>query len=153
VTCIPTGERLPAWSGPLAGGGTFDSASLAGRPAVVWLRPASMCGGPCPAGETDDLRAAQEVADAFEGRVSVAIVSQGERQQGETERAMRDLGIDLPLVFDWDGTIAERLQVGVLGVIVLDADGRVAATWSITPGRPTATEIEAALEAILPGPR
>jgi peroxiredoxin len=108
-----------------------------------------MCGGPCPPSETADLREAAALANAYRGRASVVIVSQGEQTPGETEAAIRDAGLDVPVVFDWDGRIAQRLGVGILGVILLDAEGRVVTTWGITPGRPTAAEVSAALDGLV----
>ena len=66
-----------------------------------------------------------------------------------TKQELAGAGVDVPIVFDWDGAIARQLQVEVLGVILVDAEGRVVTTWKITPSEPTAAEVEAALDPLL----
>ena len=119
ISDMPLGGLMPAWEGPLVQGGRFDSAALAGRPAVVWFYPA--CGN-CP---TDDLDAMASAAREVGDRVSVVLVAQSEPSPGWTADLLAAHGITLPVVFDWDGEISNAVGLVMMGAQVFDAEGRL----------------------------
>jgi peroxiredoxin len=126
VTCWPVGAALPDWRGPLLGGGTFESASLAGRPAIVWYWDGVYdCDGPCPARVTDELLAVADAADALGSAATVVLVTSHEEVPGATRARFDELGIELRVVFDWDRAIAGAMSINMGGALLLDDEGRL----------------------------
>jgi peroxiredoxin len=144
----PIGATLPAWMGPLAGGGSFDAASLAGRPYVL----ASFARSECETCEVDYQLDGFKVAEAALGdRAAFVLLGNGEATSGTTARQMTRHGIDVPVVMDWDGTVSalidDALQNYMASTIVVDADGRLAAAFEQFPGEAAIAEVLDRLEA------
>ena len=136
VTGMPFGGLMPEWSGPLMGGGTFESRSLRGHPSVIWVWPAANCSN-CPTGELDAFAAAaKEIGD----RVGIVIIAAGERTPGWTAKLFAEKGYTIPVVFDWDGSVSDPLFWLMAGFMVFDAQGRLVDERTTTP---TAAELEA----------
>ncbi len=125
VTCLPDGAHAGAWSGPAQGGGTIVSADLVGKPAVLWFESPAMCDGPCPDWATTDIRSYQALAERYGDRATVLLVTASEKVPGDTERQLREAGATFPVVYDWDGSISRAYDLAVMGVLVLDREGRV----------------------------
>jgi peroxiredoxin len=126
-TCLPVGSRMPAWSLPLMHGGSTGSADLLGRPAVV-VSWSARCLGRCPEDSLQWLRDLAVAIEEYRGRASFVIMSDGEIRPGDTEKAFGDAGVDIPLVFDWDGSLRERFG-WMTGAAVYGADGRLVEDW------------------------
>jgi hypothetical protein len=125
VICRGEGAVLPRWSGPELSGGTFDSASLAGRPAVIWFTSFA-CVGPCADYAAGEIREFGALAELYTGRATLLVIADGEQHPGDTAALLDIAGANFPVVFDWDGAIGQSLDLVTRGVVVLDADGRVA---------------------------
>jgi peroxiredoxin len=145
-TCLPIGARMPEWSAPRMQGGTYGSVDLAGRPAVLVFASARC--DPCPDWFLDELREVAALADEYRGRASVVIVSDGENKAGDTQAAFNDAGVDIPLVFDWDGALAERFKLIVGSALVFDGGGR----YVDHVGFPGIADSRAILDALLASP-
>ncbi|MDO5533034.1 MAG: TlpA disulfide reductase family protein [Propionibacteriaceae bacterium] len=128
LTIVPVAERQPApqITGELLGGGTFDSADLAGQVIVynVW---GSWC-APC----RKEAPALEAAAQASAGRASFVGINTRDLDQGPALAFTRAFGITFPSVFDPDGR--ELLKFGtqlppsaIPSTLVVDAQGRVAA--------------------------
>lgn len=144
VTWLPRGEAMPAWAAPQMGGGTFESSSLRGRPAVIW----PMLGASCDTCDVDgSLDAFSAAAAALGNRATFVLVAQSEPTQGWTERALAERGIDVTVVFDWDGRIMETLGYLVGGTLIADADGRLVTAF---PNVPDVAAIANALDELPP---
>jgi len=120
-------------------GGSFDSADVAGRPVVVNFF-ASWC-GPCNS-EAPDLvafaKAHPEVAF-----VGVAVND----KQADAEGFVARYGLPYPVVYDADGTIAQRYGVnGIPATMFFDRTGkRVAAVVGATDRAGFEEKLKAAL--------
>ncbi len=128
ITLVPVAERKPApqVTGELLGGGTFDSASLAGKVIVynVWGSWCAPCRKEAPALEA----AAQATAD----KAQFVGINTRDLTPEPAEAFTRAFGVTFPSVFDPDGR--ELLKFGtqlppsaIPSTIVVDAEGRVAA--------------------------
>jgi peroxiredoxin len=144
----PVGAVLPAWTGQLAGGGTLDAASLAGRPYVLTWFARSECEACTTDVQLDGFRAAEA---ALRDRAAFVLRGDGEETPGTTSRQMARLGIAAPVVMDWDATIetaiSEALSNYTAATIVVDADGRLAAAFETFPGEAAIAEVLDRLEA------
>ncbi len=144
-TVLVVGQPAPTLSGPLLGGGTFTSASLAGRPSVV-LFWASWC-PPCsdPGGALDALGAA---IGPRRSEMNVVTVASSDPPADLAAYLVKH-PTELPVVLDDDGA---RLQawgfIGIPSFILLDAAGRVAAVHA---GAITAADLDRMAEAVLAG--
>lgn len=150
VTEIAIGAPVPGWLGRLLDGGTFDSRALAGRPYVLANFARSECEA-CPVdGQLEPFgRAAASLGE----RARFVLVGSGESVPGATQRLMQRLGIDVPVVMDWDGAVGDALRWVVMGTIVVDADGRLAAVFQQFPGEAAIAEVLDHLEeAATPAP-
>jgi peroxiredoxin len=131
VTRIGVGDPVPGWSGLLTDGTRFDSTSLGGRPYVL----TNFVGSECESCATDyQLDGFGAAAAAMGDRAAFVLVGNGEAAPGVTARQMARLGIDVPVVMDWDGTITDSLRWEAIGTMVVDADGRLAAAYETFPG-------------------
>ncbi len=93
----------------------LESGTLAGRPYVSRTR----------ARECDARRRPAEPSGApprRSGTASFVLVGSG-GPSGATQRQMQRLGIDVPVVMDWDGSVNDFFRWVVVGTIVVDADG------------------------------
>lgn len=138
VTQIPFGERLPAWTGALLDGRTFDSATLRGKPAVLTWFAGSSCVD-CPVDPT--LEPFGAAAEALDGRATFVLLGNTEFEPGSTRKTLDSLGIRGPVVMDWDGRIATAFDMNVMGTLVLDADGRLVAAFETFPGEAKIAEV------------
>lgn len=122
-TCMPVGSRMPEWSLPLMDGGSIGSSDLVGKPSVI-VFAGLRCDGPCPAWLLDELRGLAGLIEEYAGRASIVIASDGEITPGDTEKAFDDAGVDIPLVFDRDGSLSGRFLLIVGSALVFDSEGR-----------------------------
>lgn len=122
-TCMPIGSRMPEWSLPLMQGGSIGSADLLGRPSVIVFTNAR-CEGPCPEWLLAELDELATMIEEYQGRASLVIVSDGETRPGETQAVFTEAGVDIPVVFDWDGSLSTRFLLLVGGALVFDGEGR-----------------------------
>jgi thiol-disulfide isomerase/thioredoxin len=135
VAVVPEAQRrpLPAFSGATLEGTRIDLASLRGHPLVLnfW---ASWC-GPCRA-EQDGLQlASKELAGRGVRMIGVNIRD----DPGAAASYLQEFKVGYPSLFDRPAVLAARLgalgpQLGPPYTLVVDADGRVAA--SITAALP-----------------
>jgi peroxiredoxin len=125
LSCLPVGSTLPQWTAPLLAGGTFDSRTLAGKPAVLCFY-AGRCDGACPDWMVEELRDFGALAKEYGNGAAFMIISDGETKAGDTARTMAVAGVDVPVVFDWDGSVRERFRIVTYpGTLLLDAEGRL----------------------------
>jgi hypothetical protein len=122
-TCMPIGSRMPAWSLPLMQGGSIGSADLLGAPSVIVFAN-TRCEGPCPEWVLTELQGLAAMIEEYRGRASFVIVSDGEIESGDTQALFSDAGVDIPLVFDWDGSLSGRFLLIVGSALVFDGEGR-----------------------------
>jgi thiol-disulfide isomerase/thioredoxin len=135
VAVVPEGQRrtLPAFSGATLDGTRIDLASLRGQPLVLnfW---ASWC-GPCRQEQEGLELASQELA-----RRGVRLIGVNIRDdRGAAASYLEEFKVGYPSLFDRPAVLAARLgalgpQLGPPYTLVVDADGRVAA--SITAALP-----------------
>ena len=135
VAVVPEGQRrpLPAFTGRTLDDREIDLASLRGRPLVLnfW---ASWC-GPCRA-EQEGL----ELANKELTRRGVRLIGVNIRDdRGAAASYLEEFQVGYPSLFDRPAVLAARLgalgpQLGPPYTLVVDADGRVAA--SITAALP-----------------
>lgn len=123
ATCMPIGSRMPDWSLPLMQGGSIGSADLAGKPSVI-VFTGFRCDGPCPEWVLGELDAFAAMIEEYRGRATFIIVSDGEIRPGDTQALFREAGVDIPLVFDWDGSLSTRFLLIVGSALVFDGEGR-----------------------------
>ena len=129
VAVVPEGRRqpLPAFSAATLDGTRIDLASLRGRPLVLnfW---ASWC-GPCRQEQEGLELASRELA----GR-GVRVIGVNIRDdRGAATSYLQEFKVGYPSLFDRPAVLAARLgalgpQLGPPYTLVVDADGRVAAT-------------------------
>jgi thiol-disulfide isomerase/thioredoxin len=135
VAIVPEAQRrpLPAFRGSTLDGTSIDLASLRGHPLVLnfW---ASWC-GPCRAEQQGLELASKELA-----RNGVRLIGVNIRDdRGAATSYLEEFKVDYPSLFDRPAVLAARLgslgpQLGPPYTLVVDADGRVAA--SITAALP-----------------
>jgi thiol-disulfide isomerase/thioredoxin len=136
VTLVPEDQRrpLPAFSGAPLDGTRIDLAALRGHPLVLnfW---ASWC-GPCRAEQKGLELASEELGSRGARLVGVNIRD----DRGAATSYLEEFKVGYPSVFDRPALLAARLgalapQLGPPYTLVVDADGRVAATVTGTlPG-------------------
>lgn len=129
VTGFATGDLLPEWSAPRLAGGTLESKALRGRPTILWF----WVGGTCEGCQATELEAAARLARDVGGKVNVVIVSEGELRTGYVAELFANHGIDVPLVFDWDTVVFNRLRMNLYGTLVVDASGRLVQAQEFPP--------------------
>jgi hypothetical protein len=122
-TVLEPGAVAPTLTGPKLGGGELSTTELRGRPTIVrfWLPP-HLDGAPQDDSPGPD-RLLAAAAD-HPGEVNVLLVAAGEPERGAARRALRQQDADVPVVFDWDGELADQwgLTFGNT-MVVLDAEG------------------------------
>jgi peroxiredoxin len=113
----PTSATFTA---PTLGGGTFDSASLAGRPAVLWFW-APWC--PTCAGQAKAVRA---LADTYQGKVTVVGVA-GMDKAAEMDHFVDIFKLDgMTHLADEQGAVWKRFGIAEQSLyVLLDASGQV----------------------------
>jgi peroxiredoxin len=147
VTEIAIGDLVPEWGGLLMDGSRFDSTTLRGRPFVL----TNFAQSECETCAVDyQLEAFKAMSSALGERAAFVLVGNGEAEPGTTARQMERLGIDVPVVMDWDGTVADALRWVVMGTIVVDADGRLAAVFPTLPDDAAMRQVLDRLEAGAP---
>ena len=106
----------------LSGTGDIAVGAPAARPTVVNMW-ASWC-TPC----REEMPALQRFASAHPG---VRVVGVAVNDQADDARAFaKEVGVHFPLAFDADGRVADAYAVsGLPTTVLLDRQGRVAATW------------------------
>ena len=151
VEVVPVAERrpLPAFSGHAVapGGGRIDIGALHGHVAVInfW---ASWC-GPCRAEQQ-----ALEEASRLLAPAGVRFLGVNVRDEQAAARAhLREFGVTYPSLDDRAGgfvqALRERAPAALPGTIVVDADGRVAASvHGQLPGADPAAQV-AGLERVV----
>jgi hypothetical protein len=120
-------------------GTTFDSATLAGTPALIWF------------GDTQSrssMAALASLADRYAGRLGVVAITSREQMPGETAALLEAMDVHLPVVFDWDGSIGRDFMTITSGAILLDAEGRLVAQSTSVEDASFMEEVEG----LLPGP-
>lgn len=132
VTCLREGTRVPAWSGERLEGGTVRSDDLLGKPLVVWFR-LGVCEGTCPSWVFDGLRRYARLLERYGDRATFVTVTSAERLPGDTAAQLAEAGVDIPVVFDWDGSVSEAFDLITGGSVVLDGAGRVAGQAQESP--------------------
>ena len=156
-TAAPDAHPLmPPWTATLLDDHPFDSRTLLGRPTVIW-----------PAMSFDDadgrarLLAIDHAADRLAARANVVVLVRAEREPGASAALLRDLGVEIPVIGDWDGrigTLLDRLWMAwpsTFGppTIVIDAEGRLVAALDPPPNEsiPAEASIAAAIDAAASG--
>jgi peroxiredoxin len=127
ISGLAIGDPMPHWTGPLLGGGTLDGSALLGKPTVIWFGVGGCTA--CPFAALQELETAHRRAGTS---ANVVIIASGEPTPGWTAAKFNELGITVPLVFDWDQGITRAFQLNILPTIVLDASGRVVAVSADT---------------------
>jgi YD repeat-containing protein len=106
---------------PLIGGGSWDSASLMGRPAAVLIQ--TDCHAPAVCLSLDDFVA---VVTARSDRLNAAAISASHAQAYPAEAVRAAMAAGIPVAVD-DQTGWPRWESPGLGTVLFEADGRVAA--------------------------
>ncbi|MCU0478850.1 MAG: hypothetical protein MUE92_08955 [Chloroflexi bacterium] len=128
---------MPAWSGTLLGGGTLDSATLRGKPTVVYFAVGLQGKGDSPI--DGNLVAFGRAAPTLQSRANLVMIVSAEWTPGSFAALLDQLGIDVPTVLDWDGAVTSAMSDGLqmpqgLSTFVFDADGRMVTTGANFPG-------------------
>jgi peroxiredoxin len=125
-TVLRVGEPAPELVGPRLGGGELSTRDLVGKPTVVlhWLPP-RIDGTP-----QDDEPPADALLDALSERgdaLNAVLIAHGEPEPGAAAAYLARRGADVPVIFDWDGTLHQRWGLVMFTTLVLlDAEGHVA---------------------------
>ena len=125
-TVLRVGEPAPELIGPRLGGGELSTRDLVGKPTVVlhWLPP-RIDGTP-----QDDEPPADALLDALSERgdaLNAVLIARGEPEPGAVAAYLARRGADVPVIFDWDGTLHQRWGLVMFTTLVLlDAEGDVA---------------------------
>lgn len=123
---LEVGQLAPELRGPSLGGGELSTRDVLGRPTVVLHWNPRDAGGRPP----DDAPGADRLlAEAARraGELNVLLIANGEPTPGAVARYLGEQGTDVPVIFDWDGTLHQRWGLLIWPTLVLlDADGRVA---------------------------
>jgi hypothetical protein len=136
---LAVGEPAPSWSGPLLSGGTFSTASLAGRPSAVFLWCACAW-GPQP-------RIFLEEARARAGSANLVLVSMD--GEATTRGVAAWAGAESPIVLDEPMDLLATWRLDAFPALVLfRADGTVA---DIHPATFDATSLTAIIDALASG--
>jgi thiol-disulfide isomerase/thioredoxin len=129
VVAVAPDKRVPAaaLSGALLGGGTFDPAAYAGHVVVVnaW---GSWC-TPCRA----ELPVLRKLATAtYPATVDFVGIDIGEKSMADGAAMAKKYALPYPSIYDEDKTaytaLAPQMAYAVPGTVIIDANGRVAAT-------------------------
>ena len=143
-TVLAVGRPAQDWTGPLQGGGSFDSTSLRGLPAAIYFW-AEWC-DPCLHESLDSFAKAARVGHPGIGFVSVAT---GTANEGALQAAIEASGSGFAVVRDDGGSIVTDWGLtGVPALVLLRPDGTVA---SVTVGPVTSADLEAMLAALIDG--
>ncbi|MGA8542079.1 MAG: peroxiredoxin [Thermoplasmata archaeon] len=133
---IGVGEAAPAFTGTAQDGSRFDSASLQGKPYVLYFYPKANT-----AGCSIEAKGFAQHYPALQ-RAGIAVVGVSVDSVADQKSFAEKCGVPFPLIADKDKSVATRYGViGLLGVakrvtFFVGADGRV-------------TEV---VQGILPGP-
>ena len=125
-TVLQVGEPAPELVGPRLGGGELSTHDLLGRPTVVlhWLPP-HLDGSP-----QDDEPPPDALLDVVAARgdaMNIVLIARGEPEPGAATAYLERQHADVPVIFDWDGTLHERWGLVMFTTLVLlDDEGRVA---------------------------
>jgi hypothetical protein len=129
TTVLEVGQPAPELRGPRLGGGELSTLHLVGTPTVVaYFEPPDPVTGP----QTDAAPPDRLIAEiqARGGELNLLLVTRGEPSPGAAATYLDEQSADVPLVFDWDGTLGQRW--GLIfwpSLVLLDADGRVAGIY------------------------
>ncbi|MCJ7780924.1 MAG: redoxin domain-containing protein, partial [Acidimicrobiia bacterium] len=138
---IAAGDAAPNWSGPLVGGGDFDTADHRGEQPessfVVLYDWFPGCGDVC----TENLVEFQRLYETHGSRDSVTFVTVSEDTESETSRALERLNIDVPTVHcGWEPDAVclpdspwTLWLNGVPSDTVIDPDGQVVDVFTQPP--------------------
>jgi len=128
-TVLEVGQPAPELRGPLLGGGELSTDDLAGTPTVIaFFEPPDPVFGPVDDSPTPD--ALIDVVAAQSGATNLLLIAHGESTPGAVQAYVGDRGVDVDVVFDWDGSLLRRWGVTYVPTLVLlDADGSVAAFY------------------------
>ena len=133
---LQVGDAMPDLSGPLVGGGGFHTASLAGRPAAVFV----WC--PCVAGP--EMRLFSDAVGRRADRLGAAVVL--EATAADATATVADVAFDGPAIVDETGVI-DPLGLNYWPVLVLvDPEGRIV---SLSHQVRDPAELDAMLDALL----
>jgi peroxiredoxin len=144
---IPPGERAsaPAFSGTLLGGGSFDSASLAGDVAVL-----NFWGSWCPPCRVETPQFQQVYDEVKDEGVQFLGLNVKETDQQFATAFVASKGITFPSLYDPKGEVALAFRDypanAVPSTIVLDREGRVAAVYT---GEVQQDDLRAVLASVL----
>ena len=152
---LEVGQTVPAFALPRDGGGTLDSATLAGKPYVFYVYPKDNTEG-CTL-EAIDFSRLKPDFDAL----GIAIVGMSPDNAKSHDRFKAKHALDIDLVSDADKSLLDRLGVWVeksmygrkyLGVErttwLVDATGKVAQVWNKVKVAGHADEVLAAAKAL-----
>lgn len=120
------------WSAPLLDGGTLAGTDLQGRPAFLWFW------NPESEPSTASLLQFAQLADAYGDQASFTVVAMGEPSPGWIADTVGRLGVDVPVVLDWDARVDQAFRIGTESTYLLDARGRVADTVDGVPAEAAA---------------
>jgi len=135
---LKIGDVLPDLSGPLVGGGTFNTTALRGRPAAIFVW--------CPCVRGAEMRRFSDAVGRRADRLAAAVVL--EATADEAAAIVADVSFDGPAIIDETGVI-EPLGLNYWPVLVLvDAEGRIA---SLSHQVKDPAELDAMLDALLAG--
>jgi thiol-disulfide isomerase/thioredoxin len=133
ATAVPDTLRF---TGTTVDGRSFDAATLAGRPTVLWFWAPW-----CPTCKAQGPETAK-VAAEFEGRANVVGVAGLDKPQ-----AMKDFVADtevgaFPNLSDEDGDIWKKFEITEQSVyVILDKDGKTVFTGSLPAGKGLADKV------------
>jgi hypothetical protein len=131
--------------GPRLGGGSLSTRDLLGRPTVVlhWLPPTE---DGAPQDDTPGVDRLLTAAAEHVGDLNVLLVAGGEPTPGAAAAYLEQQGADIPVIFDWDGSLKRRWGLELATTLVLlDAEGRVAEMYGPEVLRDPADLIDAFL--------
>lgn len=123
---LEVGQSAPELRGPRLGGGELSTRQLIGKPTVV-LHWNPHDAGDRPPDDAPGADALLAEAARRAGALNVLLVAAGEPTPGAVSRYLDDQGADVPVIFDWDGTLHQRWGLLIWPTLVLlDVEGRVA---------------------------
>lgn len=152
---LGVGDRLPDFSLPTDGGGTFSAASLAGKKIVLYVYPKDDTSG-C----TKEAEAFRDLADAFAASGAV-VVGLSRDSVASHEKFKAKHALNFPLVSDENGEMSQALGVWVqksmygkpyMGIerstFLIDEAGVLRRTWRKVKVSGHAAEVLAAAQAL-----
>jgi peroxiredoxin Q/BCP len=135
-TTIGAGDPAPVWDLPIDGGGTVGTASLGGRPYVLYLYPKDDTPG-C----TKEAIGFTETYDDFR-KLGVEVIGLSKDSVTSHARFKQKHGLRFPLASDEGGSVVEALGAWVeksnygktyMGIdrstFLVDGNGRIARVW------------------------